>query len=393
MRRSLLVLALVAAGCASDADQPAAQSAVTVDLPTGGPITAVDGERQRLSIAQLLGYVPEAAGLFVRYDLNGSNESSRRDPDGAIVETNTYVAVDYNPAEHTPYSTRLTLAITDLIDAPSEAETLQRQFADQTFFGAGGDEVFEDVTVAGLPAQTIAGGALGPRVRMLIADRFLVNLQQIGGPLDAVEMSDLVDFIEASALPRLSDAPGYAEAGDPAVPEWAAADVAANEAMEAESERRREAEEAEPAITALMPCNQILSATEAARALGVASVDIRPTPGVEVEGRTCNRAYKPAGVDGAVLMLISHYTSSETAEAALRVASDHDGKVDIQPLAGSLNGIRYTHDLESDTHVSHFVVGTDFVELKATAGGARVPAITPSQLAEVTAVVARNLGE
>ena len=63
------------------------------------------------------------------------------------------------------------------------------------------------------------------------------------------------------------------------------------------------------------------------------------------------------------------------------------------PLAGGLNGVRYTHDLESDIHISHFALDTDFVELKATAAGASAPEITPDQLAEVTAIVARRLGE
>ena len=400
MKHLLGLLALLATGCATDpapTAQPGDLSAQPTALPTGGPVAAVDGERQRLSTAQLLAYMPEAAGRFRRYKMGNTVDSGIWDSEGVLTDMATEMSVSYDFDEWS-YSFRFVVDAKDLIDAPNRLVTAQREFEEQSYPGKGFSVTVEDITVSGLPAQTIAGGTLGPRLRLLIADRFLLDMWQTAGGTDLISMEDLIAFVEQSTLPRLADAPAFADAGDPGIPEWAAAQVAENEASAARYERarleRRAAESATAtASTALRPCDEILSAAEVSGVLGGARVSARPTPGVEVEGRNCNRLYKPAGINGGIILIVSHYTNTAQAEGALRVASDHDEKVGLQPLAGGLNGVRYTHDIPSGMHISHFALGTDFVELKATAAGESVPEITPEQLAEVTAIAARNLGE
>ena len=399
-RPSLLVLALFLVGCSPDADSQAmpTEGDARASLPTGGPVAAVDGERQRLSTAQLLAYIPETSGRFSRYEMDNTTDNFEWGIDGDMTDAATEIGVRYDLLDH-PYSFPMRVGLGDWIDAPNWLARVQQEVAESRLRSMGSSTTIEDLTVAGFPAQAITGWGAGPRLRLLIADRFVVDVWQTGhGGDDPIDMDDLVTFVEESDLPRLAAAPAFADAGAPEIPEWAAAQAAENSAAAAEYVRQHTAAtgagaDEEPASGDLRPCDEILPASEVSSVLGGARVDVRPTPGVEVDGQNCNRLYKPAGLAGGIILIVSHYTGTNQSEGALRVASEHDGKVALQPLAGGLNGVRYTHDLESDIHISHFALDTDFVELKATAAGASAPEITPDQLAEVTAIVARRLGE
>ena len=411
MRRLFVLLTAVIAGCTADssaADRAgqateqatdASSASAAVPVPTGGPVAAVDGERQRLSTAQLLPYFPETAGRFTRSRLGSVAELDTRDASGAVVGLVSTVTVAYNLTERGGIRRGLNATVNDMIDDPSAVERARKDFEEKRYAGMydGYDGAkFTAGSAAGLATQEITTSVVS-MVRLIVADRFLVQVQRTSSPVDPVEIADLVAFIEASALPRLAKAPAFADAGTPPIPEWAAAEVAVLEAAAAE---RASAEQVTAAAAAaevaaageLLPCDEILSAADVAEVLGVTRVAVRPTPGIEKQGRNCNRSYKPSGGPaGVVLLIISHFRRADQATGALRVASDHDGKLDLQPLAGGLTGVRYTHRHSFDTHVSHFAIGTDFVELKAEAPGERAPGITPAQLATLTAIVARKL--
>ncbi len=198
--------------------------------------------------------------------------------------------------------------------------------------------------------------------------------------------------VGVSSVPALTTSPASADAGNPAVLERAAEGVDQSERRRAERARARGAQTAAEveAAGALPPCDDLLSASDVATVLG-APVRVLPTPGVVEDGRTCNRAYRAEGVAGSLILIVSRFARAVQAEGALRVASDHDGKVGLAPLAGGLNGVRYTHDLDPDVHVSHFAHGVAFVELKATSGFDDAPGVTPDQLAQLTALVASRL--
>lgn len=360
-------------------------------------MTAVDGERQRLTVAQFLAYLPATAGRFEARRLDTGYEWEEKDASGAVTGGATDVTATYEDTGAETH-TRFTVTLRDMIDAPMALARERGQMEQRQIDGwvDGYDGVtITDGTAGGLATLEIQTESVGPFLRMLIADRFSVSVQRSGGES---EIEDFVAFVESSFLPALATAPAFADAGDPPVPEWAAAGFARSEEQQARGAREREASEAEAAAEGeaagtLAACDDILSAADVAAVLGVRSVRVSPTPGVEVTGENCNRGYKPEGLSGAVLLIVSHYRNATQAESALRVASDHDGKVDLEPLAGGLNGVRYTHDLSSAIHVSHFASGVDFVELKAVASLDPTPDITPAQLAEITAIVAARLGE
>ncbi len=395
-RSSLFVLALLLLGCSPDADSQTgpAGARAGVPPPTGGPVTAVGGERQRLSLAQMVAYLPGTEGRFAAQGLREGQENETLDASGTYAGGTTFLAATYEDTEPRSSYLRFTVSLRDMIDEPETLERERREFDQRTYAGRT-DGVTEGTAgeLATLEIQNAGGGE--PMLRMLIADRFVVSVQQGSGEDD---IEDFVAFVESSFIPALATAPAFADAGDPPIPEWAAAGIARSAEQRARGDREREAQQVQAAAEReaagpLAPCDEILSASEVSGVLGGARVTIRPTPGVEVDGQNCNRLYKPAGIEGGIILIISHYTNTRQSEGALRVASDHDGKVGLQPLAGGLNGVRYTHDLDSDTHISHFALGTDFVELKATAAGESVPEITPDQLAAVTAIVARRLQE
>lgn len=391
-RSTLLALAILLVGCSPDADSQTGTEAggSGVPPPTGGPVTAIDGERQRLSLAQLVAYLPGTEGRFAVQPFRGGTEDETLDPSGAYAGGTTFLAATYEDTEPRSSYLRFTVSLRDMIDEPRTLERTRREFNQRTF--AGRTDGVTAGTAGGLATLEIRDRADGPMLQMLIADRFDVWVQQ-GSGADAIE--DYVAFVESSFIPALATAPAFADAGNPPVPEWAVDGIARSAEQRAREREAREAEAATEGEVAgsLAPCDEILSAAEVSGVLGGASVAVRPTPGVEVDGQNCNRLYKPAGIEGGIILIISHYTNTDQSERALRVASEHDGKVGLQPLAGGLNGVRYTHDLDSDMHISHFALGTDFVELKATAAGESVPEITPGQLAEITAIVARRLRE
>ena len=388
-RLSFLALAFALAACGADADAPTAQPASgTATLPTGGPVEAVPSERQRLSIAQLLQYLPETIGSYT-YQSTFSvadPETPRSETDAPSGVTLTYGS----DAGGIAPSIRVTLY--DLIDAPETMASERRQLDQRTYAGSASES---DGTAAGFPTQEFGDLSTGPVIRFMIAERFMVTVGQASGSRDGFSVDDLVEFVEASPLPSLAEAPAYAEAGSPAIPEWAEFGVTRalerDAASRAEREAQNAAAEAERASAGpLLPCDEILPASEVARVLGVASVRVRPTP-FESEGENCNRGYSAEGIEGAVLLIVSHYTDEETPQSALRVASDHDNKVNERPLPG-LNGREYTHDLSTGTtHIAHFASGVDFVELKASPGLADAPETTPEQLAEIAAIAAANL--
>ncbi len=397
-RPAVLLVAALLVGCSPDADSQTG-AAVRADgpaPPSGGPVVAVDGERQRLSVAQMLAYLPETAGRFAARGFDHGGESDETDASGAVAGGITGLTVTYADTVESATSSRVTVSLRDLIDGLmttdyERGQIEQREYAGMTD-GLGGVTV-TDGTAGGLATQEFRGASMGPVLRMLIADRFVVTVQQAGG---SSEIEDMVALVEGSFLPALATAPAFADAGDPAVPEWAAAGVARSEERVARRLREADADaaerEAEAEATGPLPaCDDLLSAGDVASVVG-APVRVLPTPGVAEDGRACNRGYRAEGVAGSVILIVSRFARANQAEGALRVASDHDGKVGLAPLAGGLNGVRYTHDLNPDTHVSHFARGVDFVELKAAPGLADAPGVTPDQLARLTALVAEHLG-
>ncbi|WP_412067857.1 hypothetical protein [Rubrivirga sp. IMCC43871] len=384
MRRfPFFALSILLFACGVDGESAAQPTEPSGTFPTGGPVTPVAGERQRLSVAQLLAYLPETADRFAARRLDSSAESDEFDATGAVSGGVTDLTATYEDTEPRSSLSRFAVSLRDPIDEPMTMGYERGQIDGRSYAGmtAGYNGVsFTDGTAGGLATQEMRGASVGPILRMLIADRFIVTVQQAGGD------SEIGDFVESSFIPALATAPAFADAGDPPIPEWAATGMALSEERQAPGDREREAEGAEAAAAGTLPppCDDLLSADDVVSVLG-AQVRVVPSPFATEDGSACTRSYLAVGVAGSVILIVSHFTQARQAEGALRVASDHDDKVSLEPLAGGLDGVRYTHDLTPDTHVSHFAQGVDFVELKAAPGLDNAPGVTPDQLADLTA--------
>ena len=372
MRLILLALPLLLIACAADAD-------------SGSSASAASGERQRLSIPQLARYFPQSAAGFTQRGVFAVVDPD--EDEGAV----TVLSLTYTNEE----GVTIVASVEDNADLPAEIETARNHMNNRDYLPLyrDGGGVYGDL--AGVKTVETAGsGEIGPGVRTVLADRFLVDVGHIDGDIGGVSVADLKAFLEASGLLALSENPTYASAGSPLLPEWIAAEVIQRVPRYADAAPEPEAvaPEAEAPVaeaTPLMDCDEILPQETVSRILGT-SVSVRPTP-FEDEGANCNRGYKADGLDGAVLLLVSNYSGAGIAESALGVASDHEGRVNVRRLEG-LDGVQYTRDSDAlgDMHVVNLTSGSALVELKATSD-ASDPGTTPEQLEEIARAVASNL--